>query len=252
MRESAVCLVGLSPPVVTEFVDYFAEGLNDVVLAGTSNSDVVRSVRVCSLAISRRHPHLHLHERIWRGEDVDDRASSLDFLAYIGRILREERQVHKAARVHVCIGGGRKNMGVVAALAAQITGIGSIYHVINRNVALISQRLERDRDLLERIGDEASAEEARRIYESNAEELDALLFPPKEEYEVIHLPSIPLPGSYLEAVVKVLVSDFVEMADARLYQDDLKALELAGLIEIGRSGRIVPTELGKSLGELFK
>jgi len=72
------------------------------------------------------------------------------------------------------------------------------------------------------------------------------MFPDRKEYEIVRIPTIPLPQNYVERIFKALYSGEVE----ELLPSEKEALLSHGLIErYGR--RYVITDFGKKFSQVF-
>ncbi|MGC8932810.1 MAG: CRISPR-associated ring nuclease [Candidatus Methanodesulfokora sp.] len=242
MPAAVVAPLGLSPPVVTEFVQWLVSrgiDVRRVYLLATDEEDVLSGARLIEAAISCRYPSIEVRTHELSYGDVDNEERAIDFLLTISKILSDVRGKYE---LYLLVSGGRKVMSIETALLSQFLP-SSVFHVVARDVKVANILLESLRD---RIRELSKSNDPISFYKSTPE-FDGLMWPPLTEYSVIRLPTIPYPDVILEEVIKALKG-------AR--KDDVKLnlvplLEQAGLIQVSK-GYTVPTEYGRKLLEALK
>jgi CRISPR-associated protein Csx14 len=178
MKNSLIAVLGLSPPVVTEFVKYMVEGeglrVSDLTVVVTEEKRVLNGLRLVEAALKDRYPRIRFHE--WRlpFEDVTSVDETYAFMELMGKVLCRQRAVHKVDSVHLCLAGGRKDMGITASLLAQYFGVNGVYHVVMPDVQVFNVELERRREDIERL---ASSENPLEYYQAEQGPLRAYNVP---------------------------------------------------------------------------
>ncbi len=249
MRISAVCLLGNTPPVATEFMEYLALSHTVVryTLVSTIEPAVRESAAFAQYVLNRRFPSLPVDILETSISDIESDEDTILFMREMARVLRPE---NKDSAVHLCIAGGRKIMGVAATLLAQFLPIEGIFHIINKDVKNFNIELEKARKIISDITATSDEKKRDQIYTSNREMIENVMFPKRNRYDVLRIPLIPMPLDYVGEVIGVLRSDFIRESDCRLPPHDVERLIRCGLLERGGSDRLVPTKLGRELGEL--
>ena len=252
MKNSLIAVLGLSPPVVTEFVKYMVDGeglrVSDLTVVVTEEKRVLNGLKLVEAAVKNRYPRIRFHE--WRlpFEDVRSVEETYTFMELLGRLLHRQRAVHKVDSVHLCLAGGRKDMGITAALLAQYFGVNGVYHVVMHDVQVFNIELERIREDIQRL---ASSENPQEYYRQHMDIFEPIMFPPLDRYVVIKIPLIPYPNNVLRKVFRLLGVDSLEMDRAGLPPDVLEGLEAAGLVRISSKGIVRPLEEGRRLYQIL-
>jgi CRISPR-associated protein Csx14 len=135
MRKVLVGTLGDSPGVVTEAIDKLKEEgieIDEVVLLTTKDNDTKESAKLLSAHLPKYYEN-KLHVSDIRGVDtyfdIDSQESLLDFMQNACEVLRTLKK--RNLGTYVCIAGGRKTMSALMALAVQIYGAKSLFHVIS-------------------------------------------------------------------------------------------------------------------------
>jgi CRISPR-associated protein Csx14 len=244
--------MGNSPPVVTEFVDYTAkeETIRNCVILSTEAQQVEESTTIAAYALQRRFPKIRCYIVSIPFEDIQSTSDTIEFMRLCARVIREERERYRAQKIYLNIAGGRKNMSIIMVLLGQMLGVNGVFHVINRNVQVFNERLERLRYIIAQIHSTPNDNRRAEIYETHVRELEELMFPSISDYSVIRLPILPYPLEYLGEIIKVLKSNFTITTETKLKPRELEQLKTCGFIKLRRN-RIIPTETGKELAKLF-
>ncbi|MEM0268650.1 MAG: CRISPR-associated ring nuclease [Candidatus Korarchaeum sp.] len=233
---TVIAPLGLSPPVVTEFVQWLElEGIDvrDVILIETSERDVLAGAKLVKVALQLRYPRLRVGEVLLDYPDVDNQERAFDFMEKLVELVGSlERK-----RVYLLISGGRKVMSVALALVSQFFP-SEVYHVVARDVKIANMELER---LRPRVLELYESEDPLSYYEAD-EDLKRLMFPPASEYDVIRLPTIPYPDQVLSEVKRALEGAKREEVGFNL----VALLSEMGLIQVA-GGRTVATQVGRRL-----
>jgi CRISPR-associated Csx14 family protein len=252
MKNSLIAVLGLSPPVITEFVKYMVEGeglrVTDLTVVFTEEKRVLNGLRLVEAALKDRYPRIRFHE--WRlpFEDVTSVEETYAFMELIGRVLYRQRAVHKVDSVHLCLAGGRKDMGITAALLAQYYGVNGVYHVVMPDVQVFNAELERRRVDIEKL---ASSESPLEYYRQHIDLFEPIMFPSLDRYVVIKIPLIPYPNNVLRKVFRLLGVDSLEADRTGLPSDVLEGLAAAGLVRISSKGIVRPLDEGRRLHQIL-
>jgi len=248
MKNSLIAVLGFSPPVVTEFVKYMVEGeglrVTDLTVVTTGEKQVLDGLRLVEASMRHRYPRIHLHEFRLPFEDVRSAEETYKFMELMGKLLHAQKTVHGVDSVHLCLAGGRKDMGITAALMAQYFGVNGVYHIVMPDVQVFNAELEKLRTDIEKL---AASEDPIEYYKRHIDVFEPLMFPPLDRYVVIKIPLIPYPSSFLRKVFGLLKSDSVEAERAGIPSDVLAGLAAAGLVRVSSKGVIRPLEQGKRL-----
>jgi len=252
-KVSIIAPVGTSPPVVTEFLQYVEEAMcervTDLTLMATKERAVLEGVELIKVAVRRRYPHVHLHVVELPFADIASEADHLEFMRISAKVLRDQRAVHRADKVYLCVAGGRKDMCITLSLLAQYFGVNGVFHVIMPDVKAFSVELERMRH---EISELAKAEDKEAYYRERAEMFDELMYPPLKSYVAIRIPIIPVPQSVVRDVMKILKAGRVRKADVDVPVSFLRDLEASGIVRVTRNfiyAREAGYDILKSLGE---
>jgi len=260
-RDVLVATVGMSPPVVTSLWNYLARvgvPCRSIVLVGTAEPGVRDACIFLETALSAEDPPLHIETYVWREDDVRTTEQMIAFTGDLLDLLLRICQRGSGAppRLHLNMAGGRKSMAVAVYLCAQLLGGGSVYHLVRGGVDVWNIELERVRSTIAEIAAEPDAPARREAYLRHRSELRPVLFPPPETTDVIEVPLIPFPASYVQDLVAILKSEIgVGLDELSLPLRDLERLEAAGLVRIDRryrqATRVYPTVQGSRYARLF-
>lgn len=253
MKTSIIAPVGTSPPVITEFVQY-VEGflekrVTDLTLIATKEPIVLQGIELIKVALKRRYPHVHLHVAKLPFQDIRSQEDNLEFMRVCARLLRDQRAVHRANLIYLCVAGGRKDMCITLSLIGQYFGVNGVFHIIMPDVKSFNIELERRRHEIKEL---AEAEDKETYYETRREVFDPLMFPPASAYTVIKIPVIPYPRSVLNDVIRLLgQSKAVERARSPLPMDIIEGLESSNLVETS-SKKIYVTDEGRLFAKVLE
>ncbi|MHC1630393.1 MAG: CRISPR-associated protein Csx14 [Methanoculleaceae archaeon] len=196
MKTAVIGPLGLSPPVISTFVEGIGEPVSDVVLLMTRHPMVIAGSRFLRAGLKRRYPWIRVHEELLDFDDISSNQENFTFMSVAARQIRRERETFQCDKIYLNCAGGRKNECVTLAVLGQILQVDGIYHIINENVGMLNERLERYRNDIKEFRD-LNEEECDRRYEDNVEEYESLLFPNPSTYELIRIPTLPYPEDYL-------------------------------------------------------
>ncbi|MEM3795738.1 MAG: CRISPR-associated protein Csx14 [Archaeoglobaceae archaeon] len=242
MKTAVIAPRGLSPPVITTFVDGIGEPVNDLVVLTTENEDVKAGYELIRIGIKRRYPKMRLHEVSLPFEDVNTTEENLQFMSICAKIIREEREKYKCDKILLNVAGGRKNMCITLSLLGQLMGVDGVYHVISKDVKIVNQLLENLRSSIREIYRAKTDDEKIRIYGERERHFDGLLFPNKKEYEIIRIPTLPYPPDYLAKLIKALEENDLDT----LSWTEKRMLESHGVLK-SFGGRFRVSDYGKRL-----
>ncbi|MDI9633602.1 MAG: CRISPR-associated protein Csx14 [Methanolinea sp.] len=197
MKTAVIGPIGLSPPVITEFVDGIGEPVSDVILFTTAHPMVIAGAHLARAALASRFHWIRVHEVELPYDDISTEEQNFDFMRRAGATIREERERYHCERVYLNVAGGRKNMCITLALLGQLLSVDGVFHVVNPDVDIMNQRLERNRRLIARFGESNEPAAHAALYEENRAELEPLMFPPRQSYRIVRIPTLPYPGDYL-------------------------------------------------------
>lgn len=242
---SLLAPLGLSPPVVTELIQYFDWQYNlkpkTVELILTKDKRVQEGAKLVEVAVKDRYPRAKVIGLTLDYEDIVDESMAFNFIRVAAsEIARLEKPIY------LLISGGRKNMSVEVALIGQVLAVSGIYHVIMPDVKVVNIELERLRPNIEEL---ASSDDPLSYYRES-KELQNLMYPPLT-YSVMRIPMLPLPYSIVRRVARVLGEGGIRSELEDLGEDYIAVLRFSGLIQVS-GNKIIPTDLGKAIGEAIK
>ncbi|MEM0203754.1 MAG: CRISPR-associated protein Csx14 [Archaeoglobaceae archaeon] len=240
MKTAVIAPLGLSPPVITAFVDGVGEPISDLVVLTTDDEDVKAGYELIRIGIKRRYPKIRLHEEQLPFEDVNTTEENLQFMSICARIINEERRRYKCDRILLNVAGGRKNMCITLSLLGQLMGVDGVYHVVSKDVKIVNQLLENLRSNIREIYKAETDEEKLRIYGERERHFDSLLFPDKKEYEIIRIPTLPYPPDYLAKLIRAVEENDLDA----LSWNERKMLESHGILE-SFGGKFRVSDYGK-------
>ena len=190
-----ICPLGLSPPIVTEFLDYTCEVLGynvkRIFLIATKEEGIIKSVKFTEAAIKSKYPKIKVDVDYIDYADINTEDAVINYMKLILRKLRILRNKYDDIDIFVNIAGGRKTMVMLTALAATLIGIPHIYHVIASDIKVFNENLERIRCDISEISKLDNLDKRVKEYISRKDKLDPIMYPPKESYKVIQLPIVP-------------------------------------------------------------
>lgn len=253
MKASIISPVGLSPPVVTELVEYVAkeenEFVSDVVLLVTNNREVKESAELIVSALEVNYKNIHTHWVDLPFSDISSIGDHIEFMKISLKVIKEERVKHGCDRLYLNIAGGRKDMSASLAILGQWAGVDGIFHVVSPKVVVFNELLER---LRYEIKEHYEAEDLTDFYEEHREEFDKLMFPPRDSYKVIKIPYLPFPKPQLQQMISFLRRGTpAAIWEVEVDREFLKGLEKADLVHITKK-KVYPTELGLEFAKIFR
>lgn len=231
MKTAVIAPMGMSPPVITEFIDGIGEPVSDLVLLATQNPQVIAGVHLVQAALARRFQWLRIHVEHLPFDDISDNEQNFTFMKQAVRVFHEERERFNCDTIYLNVAGGRKNMCITLSLVGQLLSADGVFHVVNQNVDVINQRLEMMRRDISRFADLSEPQAAAAAYEMKHGEYDSILFPDRQSYEIIRIPTLPYPMDYLGYLVAGLKDN-----GAGLTGEDKDLLVRHGMIE--RAGSV--------------
>ncbi|MCA1917059.1 CRISPR-associated protein Csx14 [Methanospirillum hungatei] len=226
MKTAIIAPIGTSPPVITVGVDAIDELVTDLVLLATQDELVLAGCDVVKLGLKSRYPRIRVHIEFLPFDDISSDDENLTFMAIAARVIKNERERYGCGRILLNVAGGRKNMCITLALLGQLLNVDGVYHIVNHEVKLFNQHLERMRPTMMRLYRAEKEEEKIKIYEENKEMLEYILFPPKKDYELIRIPTLPYPVSYIGTLLSRVVFD-----PYMLNEEDCSLLLHHGILE---------------------
>jgi len=245
MKTAVIAPLGMSPPVITAFVDGIGEQVTDLVVMFTDNDEIKAGLELIKIGMYLKHSKTRIHEVLIPFEDVQTTEENLRFMSIAARVIREEREKYCCERILLNVAGGRKNMCITLSLLGQLMGVDGVFHVVSKEVSVVNQQLESLREDIRRIYLAKSKDEKIRIYNEKERYFNSLLFPAKSYYRILRIPTLPYPKSYLTKIITAAYSDI----DA-LSPDEKILLERHGILE--RVGtRYSLSEYGKKFVEVL-
>lgn len=202
MKTAVISPIGLSPPVITEFVDGIGEPVSDVVLFVTGHPQVMAGANLVRAALASKFPYLRVHTESLPYDDIATDSQNFQFMKAAARIFRIERDRYHCDKIYLNVAGGRKNMCITLALVGQLLAADGVFHVVNKNVDIINQRLEQHRRIIAQFADVQDPGEQGALYETHRQTLEPLLFPDRHSYEIIRIPTLPYPADFLGYIVE--------------------------------------------------
>lgn len=226
MKTAVIAPMGFSPPVITQFIDGIGEPISDLILLATTCPEIRAGVQLVTTAIQRRYPWVRIHISALNYDDIATNDQNFAFMKKTVRLIREERDYHHCDTIYLNVSGGRKNMCITLALVGQLLNADGIFHVVSRNVEIINQRLEFLRKDIACFGDIFDPAELTEAYKEKESEFDSLLFPDRQTYDIIRIPTLPYPMDYLGYLVAGMKDQ-----GAGLTGDDKDLLVRHGMID---------------------
>ncbi len=229
-KTAIIAPLGLSPPVITAGTDSAGFRVSDLVIIATKDPAVLAGLDLIRVGMSIRAPKVQIREEILPFDDVTTTEENLTFMERVTKIIREERVDAGCDRILLNVAGGRKNMCITLALIGQLMNADGIFHIGNRSISLFNQNLERLRDDIGRIYAAKSFDGKQAIYREKEKEFNHLLFPPKNEYDLVKLPTFPVDQDYVSSLLIALREN-----PGALSRSEKVILERHGILEKGKS-----------------
>ena len=198
----------------------------DLILLFTQDDLVLAGCDLIKYGLKDRYPRIKLHLVSLPFDDISTDDENMRFMSIAAKVIKEERDVHHCKRILLNIAGGRKNMCITLALLGQILNVDGVFHIVNNEIKLFNQHLERCRPVMMRLYRSSSEEEKEKIYLENRDMFNRVLFPARTEYEIVRIPTLPYPISYISSIVNRVIFD-----PDMLSKDDCNQLVQHGIIE---------------------
>lgn len=255
MKTALIAPIGTSAPVVTEMVMHIngLEGmeLTDVVVMPTRDELVMAHATLARVALKHRYGRMRVHLHPLPFRDIGSTGDTVEFMRIAAKLVAEERRVHGCERVYLSIAGGRKDVCVSLAIVGQIMGADGVFHVINPEVRVINEQLERLRERIFELH-RAPEEEKGEVYGRYREDFESVMFPPIERLRYVQIPCIPYPEDYIGRIGTLLnTSGRVRIERTGLEMRELKRLERAGMVRIV-GDEVAVTEFGEMVGRIWR
>ncbi len=151
------------------------------------------------------YPRTRVHKLEIPFEDVTTEDENFEFMRIAGKAIKRQKEKFGSDIVYLDVAGGRKNMCITLAILGQFLNVDGIFHLVSPDVKIVNEKLENLRGEIERIYMAESEEEKVRIYEERKRHFDSLMFP--VDYEVVRIPTIPIPEDYIRRLVDVIFND---------------------------------------------
>ncbi len=242
MRVAVIAPLGMSPPVVTAFVDYL-NGVDDLVVFTTSNEKVKQGFELLKIALKVKYPRTRVHEVKIPFEDVLTEEQNFEFMRIAGKAIKRQKEKYGSDVVFLNVAGGRKNMCITLSILGQFLNVDGIFHIVSPDVNVVNEMLENLRRDIEAIS-LAEDEDKIKIYMEKERLFNSLMFP--KDYEVVRIPTIPIPQDYIKRLVDILYNNKVET----LTYSEREMLLRHGLIEkVGNRYKI--SDFGKKFAKVL-
>lgn len=204
--------MGTSPPVITEFVEYFMRRnikITDIAIFTTKNNIVRYSTDFVRIALKIRYPDIHTDIIELDFEDTLTTEDNISFMRTIADYIVGYREKNQDPRIYLNVAGGRKNMCITLSILGQIAGVNGIYHVVNENYKSINERMNETamKMRIEEIHRAKTEEKKIQLYKREQGKYDSLLFPDEREYSLIQIPMIPYSKKYLRKIISDIESN---------------------------------------------
>lgn len=207
MKTAVIAPLGLSPPVVTAGTDSSRIPVTDLVIIATQDPQVLAGLELIRVGMSLNTPEVHVHAELLPFDDVTTIEQNFHLMERAKQIILRERAEHGCERVLLNVAGGRKNMCITLALIGQLMNVDGVFHIVNSDIRMFNQNLERLRSDIRRIADAAAWDEKLAIYREKEDQFNHLLYPPRSEYQVVRLPTFPVDRVSMGDLIQALASD---------------------------------------------
>jgi CRISPR-associated protein Csx14 len=243
MKIAVISPLGMSPPVVTAFVDYL-RGVKDLVVITTADKKVKQGYELVKIALKLKYPKTRLHEVNIPFEDVSTEQQNFEFMRTAARVIKNQREKYGSDVIYLNVAGGRKNMCITLSTLGQFLNVDGIFHLVSPDIKVVNEMLENLRSDIERIYLADNEEEKIEIYREKEKMFNSLMFP--NDFEVIRIPTVPIPLDYIKRLVDILYNGRVE----DLTFSEREILMHHGLIErAGRKFRV--SDFGRRFAEVL-
>lgn len=231
MKTAVIAPLGLSPPVVTAGTDSAQVPVTDLVIIATQDPQVLAGLELIRVGMSINAPLVHIHAEVLPFDDVTSTEQNFALMERAKQIILRERTEHGCERVLLNVAGGRKNMCITLALIGQLMNVDGVFHIVNKDIRMFNQNLERLRSDIRRIAEATTWEEKLAIYREKEDRFNHLLYPPRSEYQVVRLPTFPVDRVFMGDLIQVLAGEDIESLPMSMRV----ILERHGILEQGRS-----------------
>lgn len=208
MNVAVIAPLGMSPPVVTAFVDYLGE-VRDLVVITTADERVRMGYELIRVAMNTKFKRTRIHNVEVPFEDVASDEENFEFMRIAGKAIRRQKEKFGSEIVYLNVAGGRKNMCITLSIMGQFLNVDGIFHVVSPDVKVVNEMLENLRPDIERIYRAENEEEKLRIYREKEKFFNSLMFP--KDYSVVRIPTIPIPEDYVKRILEALYKGDLEM-----------------------------------------
>lgn len=230
MKTAVIAPLGLSPPVITAGTNSAGSRISDLVIIATNDPNVLAGLDLIRVGMSIKAPGIRIHAEILPYNDIMTTEQNLVFMECIVRLIKRERVEHRCDRILLNVAGGRKNMCITMALIGQLMNVDGIFHIVNKEISLFNQNLERLRSDIRRISAAGTLEEKQAIYREKEKQFNAVLYPSKSKYQIVKVPTFPVDQSSVQNLILNLRKDVDSLAP-----NDRRMLERHGILEKGKS-----------------
>lgn len=226
MKTAVVAPLGMSPPVITTFIDGIGEPVSDVVVLAPDNEKIRAGLRMLRTGLKLKFPWIRIHTEILPFSDIATEKENYIFMSRAAQIIKKEREKFHCDRILLNVAGGRKNICITLALLGQILQADGVFHVTSHNIDVVNTTLERYRKEISGFLSASDDEECLRLYEQNRDAFDHILFPERSSYDIIRIPTLPFPNDYLQYLVHSL-----KAGTGDLTNQDKHLLVVHGILE---------------------
>jgi len=237
MKVAVVSPLGMSPPVVTSFVDYLG-GVEDLILITTTNERVKQGYELVRVAMKLKYERTRIHRLEIPFDDVTTEDENFKFMNIAGKAIKRQKEKFGSDIVYLNVAGGRKNMCITLSILGQFLNVDGIFHVVSPNIKIVNEMLENLRPDIKRIYIAESEDEKLSIYREKEKYFNSLMFP--KDYEVVRIPTIPISEDYIKRIIQALNTGDLKS----LTPSERRLLERHGLLEMGKV-----SEFGRKLAE---
>ncbi len=250
-RVAVISTIGLSPPVVSIFVDWMEHNgfkVGKCVIIATSDEEVIKGSILAKYAILSRYRGVDVDIKRMSYKDIDSFDRVLDFMKLLIDLIVSLRR-EGYTQIYINIAGGRKEMGIVASIIAELLAVSGVYHVITRGVKLSDEKLMYIKEHMDKL---YSIDEKLKYYLNHRDIFDEVMYPGHPNYTVIPIPIIPYPEDILTKIINILTSGHeFKIPETKLPTELIERMRIAGLIYI-RGDRVIPTDYGFKIGSVLK
>jgi len=252
LKLSVIAPIGTSPPVITEFVQYVEDGLNerisDLTVISTNDPYVVSCTDLAEQAVLDKYPHIHFHRYQLGFEDIDSQERLHDFMLNVARLLKDQVKKFNVDKIYVNSAGGRKDALIALSTLCQFLPVSGIFHIVMPDIKAFNIQLEKARHDIEELG---KAGDKRAYYLSKKEVFEPLMYPHPSTYSVIKIPIIPYPPRNIMNLIKVLRSSKMELRSSGLDANHMNMLVSSGIIIFDKK-YVYPTDEGRFLLKIIE